>query len=359
MAGTCYKEYSFKNAWNRFVFYTSYYPFSLPSVFPIWVAHFYKKYISNVIFIEYNNECLFPIIKKHLCGCVRFMQVLIGKEIYYMPLYFKERLNENPANITEYFISQNKKWDILRVHYARQCDMIQSKIQMLNNNIPFFELSTRRVAVIYIHGTFDEYLEKVCSKKDIKETLRIKRKAEKERQVEYKIYAGANVTHGLAEAYDVSTRSWKALEKTNIGGDNIYGAFYRDIFAALSDKITVHIISFNNKPVSFTITCVHEGTCFIMKTGYDMEYKNYRLGGMVFYNTLQYVFSQKNIKKIDFITDYSYLKTWVNEYEIYQSFIAFNKTIAGLVSYVLLKCCYLVKKRAGLIWNRCFKRSIT
>ncbi len=87
----------------------------------------------------------------------------------------------------------------------------------------------------------------------------------------------------LEQALDVSARSWKAQNGTDIGSDPRNREFFRKAYArfAQSGAMKVHVLIYDGKPVSSEISLHLGGTAYGLVIDYDAAYAHLSVGRFI------------------------------------------------------------------------------
>jgi len=78
-------------------------------------------------------------------------------------------------------------------------------------------------------------------------------------------------------------------------------------------KWNVWFLELGGKTIAYCITLEFGEVAFLVKTSYDENYKRFYPGIFLQNSIIHEMFNSERIKRIDFLSDLPYLKTWTNE----------------------------------------------
>lgn len=89
-------------------------------------------------------------------------------------------------------------------------------------------------------------------------------------------------------------------------------------------------LEINQQPVAYCIIVQYKGTAYITKTSYVDRFKPLHIGYFIMNAAIKDMFDNKSLKKIDFMTDLYFMKTWTSNYAYRDSVFVRNGAIADV-----------------------------
>ena len=311
-------------------------PTSLPGALDIWFEHIGNRKDSMFVLSKGNSadaDVVFPFIRKESHkGAIRSWASLHGPETWHSDIHFSGHCNLE--NIASFLVDSKKQWDFIKIVFLPAELMKSLKVALNDAAIPFIEWQGCYSSVIYKDMPFDVFTKTQCNAGSVKEVRRLLPTHDKNSKYSIREYRTATeVQEGLQLAYEISGRSWKAQQDTHIGADNNVGKYYRDLFQWLSSQnmLSVNILFYDRIPASFMIVSMFNGSAFMMKADYDERFKKQCAGSVVFFLSIASLFKDDGVKKLDFISDFDYLRAWTPRKDKYDSVIIFNRSIKSKV----------------------------
>jgi CelD/BcsL family acetyltransferase involved in cellulose biosynthesis len=132
------------------------------------------------------------------------------------------------------------------------------------------------------------------------------------------IQSGSDRSDVFRKILDVEKNSWKERWRLRKGVQKdadllmIWTGAQRMARIAPFFTWCVHFLELNDQTLAYTFVLKYKDVAFMAKTSYHAFYKDLSPGIYVQNAAINKVFNSKRIKKIDFITDLSYLRTWTS-----------------------------------------------
>lgn len=103
-----------------------------------------------------------------------------------------------------------------------------------------------------------------------------------------------NVMHYLAEAFDVETRGWKGRAGTSLLKDKKRADFYRRYAVLASERgiLRIAFLRIDRKAVATQIAVQSDEGYWLLKIGYDEDYRNCSPGNLLMMETIKYSVDQ-------------------------------------------------------------------
>ncbi|RZV44254.1 MAG: GNAT family N-acetyltransferase [Acidimicrobiales bacterium] len=116
----------------------------------------------------------------------------------------------------------------------------------------------------------------------------------------------------LAEAIDVETRGWKGRAGTSLLEDKRKAAFYKRyaILASEAGILRIAFLRINDKAVATQIAVQSDGGFWLLKIGYDEEYRKCSPGNLLMLETIKYAVNE-GLDRYEFLGKAAgWTKTW-------------------------------------------------
>jgi GNAT acetyltransferase-like protein len=152
-------------------------------------------------------------------------------------------------------------------------------------------------------GTFFEYWGK-RNKKLVQDLARRRRRLEEKKvPIELLIVQDpVNIEESIRQYAQLEERGWKGRQGTAVTFGGRQGLFYREIldyFCKRGEGICFQLL-INRIIVASRLCAMRDGKLFMLKTTYDENYKEVAPGLLLHYEILKYLFTQGDIKVIEF-----------------------------------------------------------
>jgi len=147
---------------------------------------------------------------------------------------------------------------------------------------------------------------------------------------------------------DVEASGWKGAQGvgTAIKLHPNLRSFYHSLTQALSasGKVSINTLSADGKCIAAQFCLLLDHTVYILKIGYDENYKRYAPGNLLVDLFLKQSMEAGAIKNMNLITDAAWHADWKpKSYDKFKLDI-FNSTLPGLIGFAILKSYSLLKK---------------
>lgn len=336
---------------------TCYYPGAEPDGLSIWIKHFGPH--MRLLFFKVG-ACYVPFVEKKIFG-KRMIFLFCGRELWSLPIYKEadceaEKIKQDlKVLFTNFFsgaifikVSAAPEWFTHTLH------SLSLEFQYRSINRP-----SKSARIISCDTSFTEYLGSIANTKHIREVGRLKRNIEKKYGFDFHVFTGEEAAAGLEKAYAISRKSWKEKQGTSIGGNGKDGLYYREIFDYFLKRhcVYVFILTVGKEPAGFLVGCRRGDVLFCVKTGFDESFKADGLGSIVFYEAIRWCFDESSISKIDFLTDYRYLRFWARETAKYHSLYLFNTSFLSRGAHCLAISLLFCKRHLKNIFSALMSRS--
>jgi len=220
------------------------------------------------------------------------------------------------------------RWDYMRLF--GMTDRSQ-----LRESLPACGLKLEPDSTIAYFDLQDDKFDKTLSKKFIKNIKRLERKAESELgPIQVRLI---NDPAALPEAYEtflsLEASGWKggAGTSTAIMHDARKVAFYRELLEQFSSDglFQINLLELNGVPAAGQM-CIRSGsTWYILKVGYNDEYKQYGTGNILMLAFLEKVSSSTGITELNLVSSPEWADRWHLEKRTAYSVEYFNSSVRG------------------------------
>jgi len=284
------------------------FPLHLGSFLPsLWPREGWK---SLLLIAKKNNDITgIAPIRVQTKGFIRFIEVqyVLKKDMRY----------ETIKSMFYYIFKYIKcKYLILNCSYNDpKCAFIIKSLKELSLTYKIKILNKRKV--IKVNFNWEEFAKNKGS------NFRSRfRKMENKMKIDHEIKVIHYDRHNypdylLYHIFYIESKSWKQKEKYGVNQNllDIYNAMINEELYNDDFSWEVFILYLNNKPISYCINLTCNNYYYIVLTSYNERYKKYYPGIYVINEAIKYVLSYKKIRKIDFLTDMSFMSAWTIDRE--------------------------------------------
>ncbi|MGA9874560.1 MAG: GNAT family N-acetyltransferase [Solirubrobacteraceae bacterium] len=174
---------------------------------------------------------------------------------------------------------------------------------------------------------------------DIRGNLRRRRRRLEERgEVSYLESDGrANLDELLDEVVRVEAMGWKGEQGTAIGSRPDTLRFYRDVASWAADRgwLRIHLLRLDGQALAVGFALRVEGVHYVLKIGYDPEYRQLAPGMLLLYELFRGAFAD-GLRRVDMLgEDESYKRTWCPEVRECIGLQAFSPSVPGRLDHLV------------------------
>jgi len=122
----------------------------------------------------------------------------------------------------------------------------------------------------------------------------------------------------IKKILDVESTSWKEEERTQSGMEIdqdlqvIWNGALRTTQTVSDFNWKIWFLEAGEKTLAYAMIFIYKETAFIVKTSYDERYKRFYPGIFVINEAIRELFNERQVKRIDFLTDLPFMKTWTS-----------------------------------------------
>ena len=147
---------------------------------------------------------------------------------------------------------------------------------------------------------------------------------------------------------DVEASGWKGFQGTGtaIKLQPRLVSFYRELTRtfSVSGNVAINTLNVDGKCVAAQFCLLADDTVYMLKIGYDEDYKHYAPGKHLLDLYIQRCMENSTVKSINFVTDTEWHADWrpktLDKSELY----IFNTSLAGIIGSAFLKCHGVLQK---------------
>ncbi|MGH8371922.1 MAG: GNAT family N-acetyltransferase [Gammaproteobacteria bacterium] len=139
----------------------------------------------------------------------------------------------------------------------------------------------------------------------------------------------------LEEAFAVEASGWKGAQRTAIQCSPETVKFYTDIanWAVSRGMLRIFFLRLGKHPLAMYYGLIKDGTCYLLKGGYDAAYARYSPGKMLMHSVVSYCFSA-GLSSIEFHGDANQYKfRWANAVHAQKRFDAYSPSLMGKIAW--------------------------
>jgi len=122
----------------------------------------------------------------------------------------------------------------------------------------------------------------------------------------------------IKKILDVESTSWKEKERTQSGMEIdqdllvIWNGALRTTQTVPDFNWKIWFLEAGEKTLAYAMIFIYRETAFIVKTSYDERYKRFYPGIFVINEAIRDLLNERQVKRIDFLTDLPFMKTWTS-----------------------------------------------
>jgi CelD/BcsL family acetyltransferase involved in cellulose biosynthesis len=157
--------------------------------------------------------------------------------------------------------------------------------------------------VVSLSDGWDSY-EAGLSKKIRTELRRRRRRLSEMGELEFAVEDGSRaLDRALEEGFEVERAGWKGQKGTAIASSEKTKSFYTDVarWAASRGWLTLGYLRLDGKALAFDFCIEHDGSHFLLKTGFDPVFNKYGPGMLLRYEMIKRAFLEKDLHSYEFL----------------------------------------------------------
>ena len=264
-----------------------------------------------MIFLSGNRIVGFaPLLMKSSFG----LRQASNLAYYIYPDFFSDDYREIGIDILVSFLIDELNCESVDITFENEsANLIVLKKICDKRNISYEMLANEGQAIIQTKNTLD-FFKRSLGRKTVKEFRRISKKID--RTGSWKISCFGMNCSSIQKIREIERLSWK----TNLRGKQwatknlgleciINGAQVKSKCTASFDS-EVWILNINEVPTAYVIAAKRNKTLFLLKTSFDLRFKEFWPGKFLINNLIERVFTDKIFDNIDFITNLHFVQTW-------------------------------------------------
>ncbi len=188
-----------------------------------------------------------------------------------------------------------------------------------------------RSPYVDLSGGWSQYEQGLGAKRRAELRRRLRR-LEELGTVEFAIERGSSRLDDLLdEGFDVEASSWKGRKGTAIASRPETAAFYRTVahWAAAHGWLRLAYLRVDSRPIAFDFAFETDSAHYLLKTGFDEDYRRFAPGLLLRHHMLEHAFSQ-GLQTYEFLADAEEWKLdWTPAARSRMLLQAFSPSIAG------------------------------
>jgi hypothetical protein len=250
--------------------------------------------------------------------------------------------------LSKYLRNQNISWNLIQLPHLLED---AGAIQLIHNQPParFLLRHEGRCDFMVMTGTYDSFLSGISRnlRRNIK---RAKQSLDELPGVEFTFMRNGPELEAKLDAFlDVEASGWKGAlgSGTAIKLHPNLQCFYRMLTRTLSasGKVSINTLTADGKCIAAQFCLLLDDTAYILKIGYDEDYKRYAPGNLLVDLFVKRGIENGVIKNVNLITDAEWHVDWRPKAYDKSVLYLFNATPAGLIGYAILKSYPVLKKQ--------------
>lgn len=150
------------------------------------------------------------------------------------------------------------------------------------------------------------------------------------------VSGGELLDERLDEAFQVEASGWKGRTHTAIQSRPHTHRFYRHMarWAAGHGVLRLYLLRLGNRVLAMCLTLQQHGNCYMLKGGYDEEFKRFSPGNLLTEALIQDC-AARGIRRVELSGDAeAYKLNWANASRQYMRLEAFAPTLAGRMAWM-------------------------
>ena len=173
-----------------------------------------------------------------------------------------------------------------------------------------------RSPYIEVNGDWQSFLQRLTSKRR-SNLRRLRRRLEAQGEVAVEVLDGSDRLDDLLdEGFEVEARGWKGSQGSAIASDKQSVEFYRRVagWAAARGSLRLAYLRLSERPLAFDYCLEEGGVHYLLKTGFDPEYRSFAPGVLMREEMLARAFSL-GLKAYEFLgADAPWKREWTDSY---------------------------------------------
>ena len=349
---TLEKLMTLKNDWNRL--------FNLKEKCPIFFSfEVFKIYFETILDYYYDLKIEILVVRNENQKVVAILPFTVEKKVYIPFKFFKEisikddyligfyiflvDFHEKPQlifqRVVNYFKKKRKSWDIIKFYGILENEKLYEDFASIFFQHYKIQKRNAQTLVVDCDRDFEEFTKNDMNGKNRRELKRKIRRLNEKGEVKFiEINEKKDVEAGLTKFYDIEDKSWKGRKETSLKR-SYYGDFYKKIafHLAAEKKLRMYFLQLNDEYIAGIYAIIDQGTCYLVKIGYDEDFSWYSPSNILFYLLFKSLFAKNEIKKIDFYGPYTkYQKVFGKRTRVTYNFTIFNDRFFSTIHYILL-----------------------
>ena|SRR5215210_841771 len=302
-----------------------------PFLWPGWIGAWWRAFGTGQLQIvaAYENGRLTGVLPLH-----RLHGTLRSLSNYHTPLYGFLAADEGTLKQLSQalFAERPRRIDLSHVSST---DVGVPQVRVAANAAHYVILmETRKVAPYVATSEAWEAYESGLRRKFRSELRRRRRRLEEEGRLTLEVSEGTGaLSELLEEGFSVEGSGWKEARGTSINSRPATRRFYTEVARWASERgwLRLAFLRLNGRALAFDFCLEHNGTHYLLKTGYDPAYRRFAPGMIIRHLMLARAFSGQ-ISTYDFLgEDYGWKQEWTGNQQETLFLRMFAPTVLGTI----------------------------
>ncbi len=198
------------------------------------------------------------------------------------------------------------------------------------------ERVVQRSPYVPISGDWNDYEQRLTSKRR-SNLRRMRRRLEAQGELALEVLDGGDrLDELLEEGFDIESRGWKGSRGSAILSRKETAQFYREVasWAARRGSLRLAFLRLSGRPLAFDYSLEENGVHYLLKTGFDPDYRSFAPGVLIREDMLARAFSL-GLTAYEFLgTDAPWKREWTDSYRERWLLQAFAPSPLGAVEHV-------------------------
>lgn len=313
--------------WERLAQHTNASPF----LWPGWISAWWRAFGAGQLQIIAAHE------NGHLTGVVPLRRrhgTLHSLSNYHTPLFgFLAADDGTLKQVSQALFSERPRR--IDLSYLSSTDIGIPLVRVAASLAHYVTLTeSRRVAPYVDTSEAWETYESGLRRKFRSELRRRRRRLEEEGRLTLEVSDGTEgLSELLEEGFRVEGSGWKGAHGTSINSHPATRRFYTEVaqWASERDWLRLVFLRLDGRALAFDYCLEHDGTHYLLKTGYDPAYRRFAPGMIIRHLMLARAFSGQ-ISTYDFLgEDYGWKQEWTSTQQETLFLRMFAPTVLGTI----------------------------
>lgn len=308
-----------------------------------WEAFGKNKTLFIVLLKNEESEIIgiapLMISKDKLRGLpVRKLSFIRDDNAAHVDFIFTDRKKEALKRTFQYLKENKNLWDVAILEsILKESDSCMILPDILAYNGLFFSLKEQHSSpFISLTSDWDTYFSKRSSK--FRKTLRNElNRLNRSGRIAIEEINNINLSNVLVEITNISARSWKGKEKSDMGKSKENLQFFSTLSKMASEKgwLSIWLLRQNDKTIAMEYHLKYKNKIFALRGDFDEEYRYLSPGSVLDYNIVRHMF-QSRVSEYDMCGgSYEYKMRWTSTTRRHCLFYIFHNNFYSYALHTL------------------------